>query len=104
MNVGVKTTELEINICHIQSTDEGVSTVGTAQVLTAGVLSPGVARFLRCAQLQLLHQHLAAPPQCLSEFTEGAAAAQGPITILKAEEEEEERTAISLLWSVTCQV
>lgn len=43
---------------------------------------PGVARLLRSTALQLLHQHLAAPPQSVADLPEGAAAAQGPVTVL----------------------
>lgn len=43
---------------------------------------PGVARLLRPAALQLLHQHLAAPPQSVADLPEGAAAAEGPVTVL----------------------
>lgn len=43
---------------------------------------PGVARLLRSAALQLLHQHLAAPSQSIADLPERAAAAQGTVTVL----------------------
>lgn len=43
---------------------------------------PGVARLLRPAALQLLHQHLAAPSQSVADLPEGAAATQGAVTVL----------------------
>lgn len=43
---------------------------------------PGVARLLRSTALQLLHQHLAAPPQSVADLPEGAAAAEGPVALL----------------------
>ena len=47
------------------------------------VISPRVARLLRAAALQLLHQHLAAPPQGVSDLPEGAAAAQRAVPVLR---------------------
>lgn len=47
------------------------------------VISPWVAWLLRSAPLQLLHQHLAAPPQSVTDLPEGAAAAQRAVTVLR---------------------
>lgn len=49
------------------------------------VSSPWVAGLLRSTALQLLHQHLAAPSQSVTNLPEGAAATQRPVTILKRE-------------------
>lgn len=46
------------------------------------VVVPGVAWLLRPAALQLLHQHLAAPPQGVSDLPEGAAATQRAVPVL----------------------
>lgn len=53
---------------------------------------PGVARLLRSAALQLLHQHLAAPSQSIADLPEGAAAAQGAVTVLVGEGGDENTT------------
>lgn len=44
---------------------------------------PGVAGLLGAAALQLLHQHLAAPPQSVADLPKGAAAAQGAAAVLE---------------------
>lgn len=48
---------------------------------------PGVARLLRAAALQLLHQHLAAPSQSIADLPEGAAAPQGAVPVLGGREQ-----------------
>lgn len=45
--------------------------------------SPGVRRLLGATTLQLLHQHLTAPPQGISELPKGAAAPQGATAVLR---------------------
>lgn len=45
--------------------------------------SPGVRRLLGATTLQLLHQHLTAAPQGISELPKGAAAPQGATTVLR---------------------
>lgn len=62
---------------------------------------PWVTRFLWSASLQLLHQHLAAPSQGVTDLPEGAAAAQRPITVLR-EEEKEKR--VSIHWRRTLHI
>lgn len=47
------------------------------------VISPWVAGLLWSAALQLLHQHLAAPSQGVTNLPEGAAAAQRAVTVLR---------------------
>lgn len=50
--------------------------------LLGGRGSPGVRGFLGAAALQLLHQHLTAAPQGISELPKGAAAPQGAAAVL----------------------
>lgn len=45
--------------------------------------SPGVRRLLGATTLQLLHQHLTAAPQGISELPKGAAAPQGTTAVLR---------------------
>lgn len=53
-------------------------------VRPAGI--PGVAWLLWSAALQLLHQHLAAPPQSIADLPKGAAAPQGAVAVLRDED------------------
>lgn len=45
--------------------------------------SPGVRRLLGATTLQLLHQHLTATPQGISELPKGAATPQGATAVLR---------------------
>lgn len=56
---------------------------------------PWVAGFLWSAPLQLLHQHLAAPSQGVTNLPEGAAATQRAVTILRKDEAENQ---VSVYW------
>ncbi len=57
---------------------------------------PWVAGLLWPASLQLLHQHLAAPPQSVTNLPEGATATQRPVTILTKTEKNPKQN--SILW------
>lgn len=52
------------------------------------IILPWVAGLLGSAPLQLFHQHLAAPPQSITNLPERATAAQRPVTILREEEKQ----------------